>query len=132
MCGIVGYIGNRQASSILLDGLRRLEYRGYDSAGVALCGASGLHIVKKAGRIDNLRLAVDEAKPDRFGICRSTTGRGQPTRLRPGCRRGSGIIRHHSGLPPAAARHWPGRRRRKVYIETIDFSCAARRKFCLN
>jgi glucosamine--fructose-6-phosphate aminotransferase (isomerizing) len=64
MCGIVGYIGTRQASTILLDGLRRLEYRGYDSAGMALCGTGGLHTVKKAGRIDNLRIAVEEAKPE--------------------------------------------------------------------
>ena len=64
MCGIVGYIGNRQDSSIILDGLRRLEYRGYDSAGMALCGEGGLQTVKKAGRIDNLRIAVEEAKPE--------------------------------------------------------------------
>ncbi len=63
MCGIVGYIGKRQASSILLDGLRRLEYRGYDSAGMALVNGNGLNVIKKAGRIEALRQAVAEAKP---------------------------------------------------------------------
>ena len=42
MCGIVGYVGKEQAAPILLDGLQRLEYRGYDSAGIAVCGAGGL------------------------------------------------------------------------------------------
>ena len=41
MCGIVGYVGAQQAAPILLDGLRRLEYRGYDSAGMAVCGPEG-------------------------------------------------------------------------------------------
>ncbi len=55
MCGIVGYIGNRTATEFLLEGLRRLEYRGYDSAGVATLDAdSDFHITKAVGRIQNL------------------------------------------------------------------------------
>jgi glucosamine--fructose-6-phosphate aminotransferase (isomerizing) len=63
MCGIVAYIGKRQASNILLDGLRRLEYRGYDSAGMALWNAGKIDVFRKAGRIENLRIAVTEANP---------------------------------------------------------------------
>ena len=54
MCGIVGYVGDRDAVRILLDGLRRLEYRGYDSAGLAVQASSGLEIRRSAGKIDNL------------------------------------------------------------------------------
>jgi len=53
MCGIVGYVGPRQAVDVVVEGLRRLEYRGYDSAGVAVVG-DGLRTAKKAGRIENL------------------------------------------------------------------------------
>src|SRR5882757_1634997 len=57
MCGIVGYVGNRSASVVVLDGLRRLEYRGYDSAGLALVDSAGdgtLRVERKAGRLANL------------------------------------------------------------------------------
>ena len=55
MCGIVGYVGPRDAAPILLDGLRRLEYRGYDSAGIALLTESGeVFVEKKAGKLTNL------------------------------------------------------------------------------
>ena len=51
MCGIVGYVGDKNAIDIVLDGLRRLEYRGYDSAGAAVVGSAGLQIRRAAGRI---------------------------------------------------------------------------------
>ena len=51
MCGIVGYVGSQVASPILLDGLKRLEYRGYDSAGVALLNGQGVEVVKRPGKI---------------------------------------------------------------------------------
>jgi glucosamine--fructose-6-phosphate aminotransferase (isomerizing) len=61
MCGIVGYVGKRQALPILLRGLRSLEYRGYDSAGLAYPEASGLTVVKAQGRIDRLVERIDGA-----------------------------------------------------------------------
>lgn len=54
MCGIVGFTGNQNAAPILLDGLKKLEYRGYDSAGIAVLGEEGIHMVKASGRIQNL------------------------------------------------------------------------------
>ncbi|RRJ97615.1 glutamine--fructose-6-phosphate transaminase (isomerizing) [Opitutaceae bacterium TAV4] len=54
MCGIVGYVGKQRAASILLEGLKRLEYRGYDSAGLAVLQSGGLALVKKTGRVANL------------------------------------------------------------------------------
>ena len=55
MCGIVGYVGKRSAQDVLLDGLEKLEYRGYDSAGVALALDSGIRVVKSKGRLTQLR-----------------------------------------------------------------------------
>ena len=54
MCGIVGYVGKQKASSILIEGLKRLEYRGYDSAGLAVQRPEGIKVVKKAGRVQAL------------------------------------------------------------------------------
>src|SRR6202795_1469496 len=54
MCGIVGYVGPKEAQPILVEGLRRLEYRGYDSAGIATVTGTHLHIRKNAGRIADL------------------------------------------------------------------------------
>lgn len=60
MCGIVGYVGQNQAKPFLLEGLRRLEYRGYDSAGVAVASERGLQVVKNPGRIAELSELVDQ------------------------------------------------------------------------
>ncbi|AIY19416.1 glutamine--fructose-6-phosphate transaminase (isomerizing) [Pimelobacter simplex] len=63
MCGIVGYIGAQQAAPVLVEGLTRLEHRGYDSAGLAVLGGSGLRLAKRAGRVRDLA----ESLPHRFG-----------------------------------------------------------------
>lgn len=68
MCGIVGYIGQLDAKEILLKGLEKLEYRGYDSAGIAVMNESGVHVFKEVGRIANLRGAVDESVEAAAGI----------------------------------------------------------------
>ena len=59
MCGIVGYVGPKSPQEVLLGGLRRLEYRGYDSAGISVIGATGLATRKKAGKLDNLVADID-------------------------------------------------------------------------
>ena len=64
MCGIVGYTGPREAGPILIEGLKRLEYRGYDSAGIALVGEEGdLFVEKKAGKLANLQTAIADRTP---------------------------------------------------------------------
>ncbi|NUT52562.1 MAG: glutamine--fructose-6-phosphate transaminase (isomerizing) [Saccharothrix sp.] len=74
MCGIVGYVGHRPALDVVLDGLRRLEYRGYDSAGVAvLDGEGGLAVERKAGRLTNLETRLDEVGR---GLFTGTAGMG--------------------------------------------------------
>jgi glucosamine--fructose-6-phosphate aminotransferase (isomerizing) len=74
MCGIVGYVGSRPALDVVVEGLRRLEYRGYDSAGVAVIDDGRLQIAKKAGRLENLeKYLASELATRSFG---GTTGMG--------------------------------------------------------
>ena len=84
MCGIVGYVGPRDAAPILLDGLRRLEYRGYDSAGIALLTESGtVFVEKKAGKLSNLTDHLNGSAPAAgLGIAHTRWAtHGRPTDL---------------------------------------------------
>ncbi|MER7556931.1 glutamine--fructose-6-phosphate transaminase (isomerizing) [Nocardioides sp. NPDC126508] len=71
MCGIVGYVGDRSAQGVVIDGLRRLEYRGYDSAGIALIADQKLAVDKRAGKLANLEKAIADTP-----LPASTTGIG--------------------------------------------------------
>ena len=68
MCGIVGYVGGQQAAPLLLEGLSRLEHRGYDSAGVAVLGGSGVKVAKQAGRVRDLTDSLPKRFAGRVGI----------------------------------------------------------------
>src|SRR5689334_18181905 len=68
MCGIVGYVGGQQAAPLLLEGLGRLEHRGYDSAGVAVLSSKGLKVVKKAGRVRDLETELPKRFNGKVGI----------------------------------------------------------------
>ncbi|MDO5695602.1 MAG: glutamine--fructose-6-phosphate transaminase (isomerizing) [Eubacteriales bacterium] len=67
MCGIVGYVGRQQARDIILHGLKELEYRGYDSAGMAVADKEGTYVRKAVGRVENLAEAVNREQPE--GTC---------------------------------------------------------------
>jgi glutamine---fructose-6-phosphate transaminase (isomerizing) len=68
MCGIVGYVGEKVALDVVIEGLRRLEYRGYDSAGVAIVADETLHVAKKAGKLSNLEKQLAEEQLPRSGL----------------------------------------------------------------
>src|SRR2546428_10524155 len=115
MCGIVGYAGRRDALPILLDGLKRLEYRGYDSAGVAIVG-SALQVMKDKGFIANLEAQLPPLKGSTgFAHTRWAT-HGAPPKANPhphvDCTRKSalahnGIIAHYSSLREKLQHHGP-------------------------
>ncbi|MDX4026522.1 glutamine--fructose-6-phosphate transaminase (isomerizing) [Aliarcobacter skirrowii] len=68
MCGIVGYIGKYDTCKILLDGLKELEYRGYDSAGIAVLNEKNIDVFKAVGKLVNLEDKVNESKKDRYNL----------------------------------------------------------------
>ncbi|MCU0504759.1 MAG: glutamine--fructose-6-phosphate transaminase (isomerizing) [Chloroflexi bacterium] len=103
MCGIVGYTGPREAGPILLEGLRRLEYRGYDSAGIALVTEEGeLFVEKKAGKLANLRTALVDRTPQAgVGLAHTrwaTHGRPNDENAHPHMDCTGGITVIHNGI----------------------------------
>ena len=68
MCGIIGYCGPKPAAPILVEGLKRLEYRGYDSAGICVGNERALHLIKKKGKLQELRQAVPDDMSGTYGI----------------------------------------------------------------
>jgi glucosamine--fructose-6-phosphate aminotransferase (isomerizing) len=103
VCGIVGYVGPREALPILLDGLRRLEYRGYDSAGVAVLGNDGvLRVARAAGKLGNLATKLSETPlAGRFGIGHTrwaTHGRPSEENAHPHRDASGRIVVIHNGI----------------------------------
>ncbi len=100
MCGIVGYLGSAEASPIILDGLRRLEYRGYDSAGIATINGGGIRIVRAEGKLVNLeeRLKVDSLNGSRgIGHTRWAT-HGRPSEINAHPHKAGSIVVVHNGI----------------------------------
>ena len=103
MCGIVGYTGNQQAAPILLDGLAKLEYRGYDSAGIAVRGEKGLSVVKAKGRLSVLDEKTDGGRAIQ-GICGightrwATHGEPSETNAHPHVSDDENIVGVHNGI----------------------------------
>ncbi|HET9873755.1 MAG TPA: glutamine--fructose-6-phosphate transaminase (isomerizing) [Propionibacteriaceae bacterium] len=103
MCGIVGYVGPQVAADVVVDGLRRLEYRGYDSAGVAVVSQGCIQLAKKAGKIANLDKALaDHPMPtDGLGIGHTrwaTHGAPNDTNAHPHISAGGRVALVHNGI----------------------------------
>src|SRR4051812_45190939 len=103
MCGIVGYVGSRPAVDVLLKGLKRLEYRGYDSAGVALYQNGALEIRKSEGKLENVEKLLNGSRPQ-FLTARSGIGHtrwathGKPTTQNAHPHRTGHVVLVHNGI----------------------------------
>lgn len=101
MCGIVGYIGHRRASSILLEGLQSLEYRGYDSAGIALIHNGHFDLIRASGKLANLATKIDPEHSAQVGIGHTrwaTHGRPSEENAHPHVSQNGKIVAVHNGI----------------------------------
>ena len=102
MCGIIGYVGSKEAGPILLDGLRRLEYRGYDSAGLSILGTSCISTVKRSGKLIELEKALkSDMSPGICGIAHTrwaTHGVPNQVNAHPHCSMNDDIALVHNGI----------------------------------
>jgi glucosamine--fructose-6-phosphate aminotransferase (isomerizing) len=136
MCGIVGYVGGRQALPFLLSGLKRLEYRGYDSAGVAVTGPRGLQVVRRQGKLSVLEGVVAGAPPQgTLGIGHTrwaTHGRPSELNAHPHTSGAvtvvhNGIIENHLALRAeleAAGRRFSSETDTEIFAHLIDRASA--------
>src|SRR3954451_4494159 len=137
MCGIVGYVGGRDATSILIGGLRRLEYRGYDSAGVAVANGHGAKVVRCRGKLMALeKLLAADPVPGNVGIGHTrwaTHGRpsdenAHPHKVGPISVVHNGIIENHVGLRArllAAGRTFTSETDTEIVAHLIDEAAAS-------
>src|SRR5688572_17031871 len=125
MCGIVGYIGKRDGKNVVLDGLKALEYRGYDSAGLALLDNSGGKQFKQVGRVDGLEALLQQEKPSKstitIGHTRwATHGKPSVINAHPHSNTDQTIFVVHNGIIEnyAEIRDWLGKKGYKFASET--------------
>src|SRR5512135_847296 len=100
MCGIIGYTGNRNAVTVVLEGLKRLEYRGYDSAGVAFFSGKGVDVIRCKGKIKDLALLVEKehlSSTAAIGHTRWAT-HGKPSEENAHPHRSGSIVVVHNGI----------------------------------
>ncbi len=106
MCGIVGYLGSQPAAPVLVEGLARLEHRGYDSAGLSVLGGSGLTTVKRAGRVRDLTAALPRRLAGKVGIAHTrwaTHGPATDENAHPHTDRSGRVAVVHNGILDNAA-----------------------------
>jgi glucosamine--fructose-6-phosphate aminotransferase (isomerizing) len=100
MCGIIGYIGKRNAVSVVLEGLKRLEYRGYDSAGIAFFSKEGIEVRRCRGKIQELASLIESENPSShttIGHTRWAT-HGKPSDENAHPHRSKGVVLVHNGI----------------------------------